>query len=77
LCVSAKTASCCFTSRQSVSASSSVVVIGLSHTTWNPASRKARAIAKCDAFGVTMLTKSMRCPSGRLRSASAISFQDP
>src|SRR3989475_8083800 len=52
------------------SASSMVVVIGLSQITSIPRSRKARAMAWWLSFGVTMLTTSML--SGRPASAAAI-----
>src|SRR5438094_3181371 len=51
-------------------ASSTVVVIGLSQITSMPRSRKARAMAWWLSFGVTMLTTSML--SGRPASAAAI-----
>ena len=76
-CVSANTTSCFFTSRHSSSASSRVVVSGLSQTTWKPRSMKAFAEGKCTWFGVAMMTKSMRSPSGSAASAFAISSKPP
>ena len=54
-----------------------VVVIGLSHTTWKPASSAAFAMAKCELFGVTIVTKSMRRSSGSARSRSISSSHEP
>ena len=47
--------------------------MGLSHTTWNPASRAATATGKWVLLGVTMETKSILASSGSEASASSIS----
>jgi hypothetical protein len=51
------------------------MVSGLSQMTAIPASRKARAMAWCVEFGVTMETASMR--SERLASVAAIVRKSP
>ena len=43
----------------------------------SPASMNAFAISKCATFGVTIVTKSIRSPSGSLLSPSTISRHDP
>ena len=57
------------------SPSSTVTVIGFSHSTLKPASRKALVISKCVEFGVATVTRSIR--SGRSRSPASISRQSP
>ena len=63
--------------RVSSRACSLVCTSGLSQITWKPASANALATGKCRWFGVTMLTASMRSPSGSDRSFSSISSQLP
>ena len=48
--------------------------MGLSQTTWNPASRAAAATGKCVLLGVTMETKSILASLGRAASISSISW---
>ena len=51
------------------------IVIGFSHITLNPASRKAFAMSRCVELGVTMDTKSTRSSSGSAASFSTTSCQ--
>jgi len=44
------------------------MVSGLSQTTLKPASRAALAIGKCMKLGVTIVTKSIRAPTGSFLS---------
>ena len=57
------------------SPSSTVMVIGFSQSTLNPASRKDLVISKWVLFGVATVTRSSL--SSRLRSPASISVQSP
>jgi hypothetical protein len=67
----------CATSFSSSSASSTVIVSGLSQMTWKPRSSASFAGAKWSALGVTIETAWMRCSAGSFASASTIPFQSP